>query len=426
MVRGRGKDHGGGMDESTSGLGGTTHAAAGDDPGGQPGGAEPPRDGIDTDHLRDYRALRRSRTDRKLAGVAGGLARHLDIDPLLVRVVLVVMVFFSGAGLLLYGALWLLVPDEDGSTVLHSEDNTRNALIVIALVVAAIIAFSTGLGTDSGGAWFLWLLLIAALAWFLTRQQRRRDAAPAPTQAPPPPPGASGTSGAAATVPAPAHAGPVGSGPAPPTWQPAPARPRRRRGPLLLWPTLALIAVALGTLGLVDASGYDVPDAGYAALALAVTGAMLLVGSVFGRSGGLVLVALVSLLGLVSADVAEPTYSGSRDVVVTPAAATDLADDYSVPAGRIVLDLTEVGDRAELDGRAIRADVNAGEIQVIVPPGLSVDLEAEIRYGGSIEPPDGLTRDGWDVAVDQRYGAADDTVALDLSVGFGHINVRRG
>ena len=175
MVRGRGKDHGGGMDDSTSGPGGTTYTSPADDPG--PQGGDPPRSGVDTDNLRDYRAMRRSRADRKIAGVAGGLARHLDIDPLVVRVVLVVMVFFSGAGLLLYGALWLLVPDEDGSTVLHSEDNTRNALVIIALVVAAIIAFSTGLGTDSGGAWFLWLLLIAGLAWLLTRQQRRRDAA---------------------------------------------------------------------------------------------------------------------------------------------------------------------------------------------------------------------------------------------------------
>ena len=65
MVRGLAKDHGGGMDDSTSGPSGTAYAAAGDDPGAQPGSAEPPRTGIDTDHLRDYRALRRSRTDRK-------------------------------------------------------------------------------------------------------------------------------------------------------------------------------------------------------------------------------------------------------------------------------------------------------------------------------------------------------------------------
>ena len=47
-----------------------------------------------------------------MAGVAGGLARHLDIDPIIVRVALVVLVFFGGSGLLLYAAGWLLVPEE--------------------------------------------------------------------------------------------------------------------------------------------------------------------------------------------------------------------------------------------------------------------------------------------------------------------------
>ena len=39
-------------------------------------------------------------------------ARHLDIDPLILRVAFVVLVFFGGAGLILYGACWLLVPEE--------------------------------------------------------------------------------------------------------------------------------------------------------------------------------------------------------------------------------------------------------------------------------------------------------------------------
>ena len=91
-----------------------------------------------------------------------------------------------------------------------------------------------------------------------------------------------------------------------------------------------------------------------------------------------------------------------------------------------MLDLTELDDLEELDGRTISADANAGEIVVILPLGLSADLDADIRYGGAIDTPDGLTRDGWDVGVDRRYGVAEDTVELDLSVGFGHIDVRRG
>lgn len=56
----------------------------------------------------------RSRTDRVLAGVCGGLAEYLDVDPTLVRVGWVVVTLFSaGIGLLAYLLLWLLAPEED-------------------------------------------------------------------------------------------------------------------------------------------------------------------------------------------------------------------------------------------------------------------------------------------------------------------------
>jgi phage shock protein C len=61
--------------------------------------------------------LVRSRNDRMIAGVAGGLAATLNIDPLLVRIVLLVLAFLNGFGFILYVALWLLVPNEDSATV---------------------------------------------------------------------------------------------------------------------------------------------------------------------------------------------------------------------------------------------------------------------------------------------------------------------
>ncbi|HET9423669.1 MAG TPA: PspC domain-containing protein, partial [Nocardioides sp.] len=78
------------------------------DPGGHAGPDDGPR--VTRDEVRDLGRLRRSRHDRKIAGVAGGLARHLDVDPIILRVALVVLIFFGGAGLLIYGAGWLLVP----------------------------------------------------------------------------------------------------------------------------------------------------------------------------------------------------------------------------------------------------------------------------------------------------------------------------
>jgi phage shock protein PspC (stress-responsive transcriptional regulator) len=59
------------------------------------------------------RQLRRSANDRMLAGVAGGIARYLDTDITLVRVIIAALTLFTGVGVGLYIAAWLLIP-EDG------------------------------------------------------------------------------------------------------------------------------------------------------------------------------------------------------------------------------------------------------------------------------------------------------------------------
>ena len=68
--------------------------------------------------------LVRSRNDRMIAGVAGGLAATLNIDPLLVRIVLLALAFMNGFGFMLYLALWLLVPNED-SGALDAREHVR-------------------------------------------------------------------------------------------------------------------------------------------------------------------------------------------------------------------------------------------------------------------------------------------------------------
>jgi phage shock protein PspC (stress-responsive transcriptional regulator) len=65
------------------------------------------------------RKLYRSRTNRHIAGVCGGLAEYLNLDPLLVRVLVVVFALANGAGLLFYILAWLFVPEaplRDGTT----------------------------------------------------------------------------------------------------------------------------------------------------------------------------------------------------------------------------------------------------------------------------------------------------------------------
>jgi phage shock protein PspC (stress-responsive transcriptional regulator) len=59
------------------------------------------------------RQLRRSTDDKMLAGVAGGIARYLNVDVTLVRVIIAVLALFNGVGVALYIAAWLLIP-EDG------------------------------------------------------------------------------------------------------------------------------------------------------------------------------------------------------------------------------------------------------------------------------------------------------------------------
>jgi phage shock protein C len=56
------------------------------------------------------RQLHRSADDRMLAGVAGGIARYLDVDATLVRVVIAALALFTGAWAALYIAAWLLIP----------------------------------------------------------------------------------------------------------------------------------------------------------------------------------------------------------------------------------------------------------------------------------------------------------------------------
>ncbi len=54
--------------------------------------------------------LARSSTDKKIAGVCGGLAEYFDLDPTLVRILWLVLIFFAGTGVLVYFILWIALP----------------------------------------------------------------------------------------------------------------------------------------------------------------------------------------------------------------------------------------------------------------------------------------------------------------------------
>jgi len=389
------------------------------DPAGPPAGGgtdqaephPPPHDGprVGWDDMRELGRLRRSAFDRKVAGVAGGVARHFDVDPLVVRIAFVVLVFFGGGGLLLYGAGWLLVPDErTGRATVNVDERSRTAILFVAGILAALSIVG-----DALGSWgFPWPLLIAALvvvAVLLGKNHTDRPHPGAPASSYP------SSETPTATGPGGPH-GPAYAGYRP---GPAPASPRRR-GPLLFWFTMTLAALAVGVVGTVDLAGADVAMATYPAAVLATCGVMLLVGAFYGRAGGLILVGLVAAVGTAFFSVADGLDFGQVDQ--SPTSASGVDDHYELDAGEIRIDLTDVEDLEELDGRTLDLDLQMGRIEVIVPDdGLDVVAAAEVRGAGETR----MFGDESSNSDTATHGGGTDApeLTIDAEVLFGEIVV---
>jgi phage shock protein C len=61
--------------------------------------------------MEEPRNMYRSRNQRMLAGVCGGLAEYFNVDATLIRVLFLVLAVFGGSGLVIYVVMWLIVPD---------------------------------------------------------------------------------------------------------------------------------------------------------------------------------------------------------------------------------------------------------------------------------------------------------------------------
>jgi phage shock protein PspC (stress-responsive transcriptional regulator) len=127
--------------------------------------------------------LERSRSDRMLAGVSGGLARYFDIHPAFYRVGFVVLTLLGGAGLLIYLAAALVMPAEgkEDSVVTAALRNRRDRpwpLIGLGLIaVAGVSILSNATLWPHGDAWFF-LLVAGGLILWVTRHGKTGDAAP--------------------------------------------------------------------------------------------------------------------------------------------------------------------------------------------------------------------------------------------------------
>jgi phage shock protein PspC (stress-responsive transcriptional regulator) len=392
---------------------------------------------VDRDHLRSYEQLRRSVSDRKVAGVAGGLGRHLNIDPTIIRVLLVVLCFFGGAGFLVYGVAWLIVP-EDGrpEATITTRPSTRNGVLIATAVVAACLA----IGNGWGGPGFPWPALLVGLGVLVYLAVRDTSPSSGPGQ----PPGAAYDPAAPVqgaydpTAPVqgaydPSYASQPAVGynepPAPP-WLPAPPAaapyqpPSPKRGPKLFGPTLALVAVALGALGLYDVWG-DVTDSAYPALALTVVGVMLVVGAFVGRAGGLILLGILASVALAVTSTASAVggFDSDERLTAKPVTAAAVENEYSVDSGRVSVDLRKVRDPAALNGRVIDISAQAGELVVVLPRGIKSEVDADIDGPGQIDLPDD-ERGGIDTSLNGRYGSGPGTVTITTHLSVGHIDVR--
>ena len=61
----------------------------------------------------NYRRLMRSTTDRRIAGVCGGLAKYTNTDPTVVRILFLMSIIFGGFGIWAYLVIWLLAPEDN-------------------------------------------------------------------------------------------------------------------------------------------------------------------------------------------------------------------------------------------------------------------------------------------------------------------------
>lgn len=90
---------------------------------------------------RPVRRLYRSRTDKVFAGVCGGLANYLEVDPVVIRLVWLVSIFVFGLGLLLYFTAWIIIPSNPKERVSSQHTNKRtdwNLVIGLILLVGGV------------------------------------------------------------------------------------------------------------------------------------------------------------------------------------------------------------------------------------------------------------------------------------------------
>ena len=140
-----------------------------------------------TTQIPEIRRLQRSRSDRMIAGVSGGLARYFEIHPAVFRVGFVVLTLLGGAGILIYAAAALVMPDEGkedsiATAALRERRDRPLPLIGLGLLaVAGAILLSRATLWPDGDSWWLFLVAGVAILWLTRHPKEQRTADTADT-----------------------------------------------------------------------------------------------------------------------------------------------------------------------------------------------------------------------------------------------------
>lgn len=381
--------------------------------------APPAAPRVTPEEMKDVSRLRRTTgANRAIAGVCGGIARHFDIDPMVVRVVMVVLAVF-GVGLILYPCLWALMPSDDGGRAMLDLDARSLAILIVSLLVIAALLLTTGAGWEVGfvfGPPLLLVVLLVAMLSNRTPQPPRPRYGEEPAEPP-------ATEVMAASGP------PAGPTEPPAAWtppaQPLPPRPPdpRKRGPILFWVTLALASLAMGVLGVLDlADAVPVTPSAYPALGLAVCAAMLLIGAFWGRAGGIILLGLMLAGTTTVVTIAEGVQE--RQVAISASGST-VRDYYFSAVGDFQLDLTDVPPE-ELP-RTIQIDGGFTDLRVVVPDSVTTVAHTAIETGGNIhlfgESQSSPNNGAFAMTGRHRAPGSDARLRLNINIVRGSVTV---
>ena len=70
--------------------------------------------------MNEVKKLQRSKTNRVISGICGGIGEYFNIDPIFFRILFVIFLFAGGASILLYIVLIFVIPEEEGKNAVES------------------------------------------------------------------------------------------------------------------------------------------------------------------------------------------------------------------------------------------------------------------------------------------------------------------